>query len=161
MNRLDPIKPLPSHTRRQLMRSSAALGVSFLVGEAHATPLSLQEAVKAFTGGAHLNRGRVRIDIAALVDNGNTVPVSIHAQSPMTATDHVTALALFSEKNPQSETFVARMNHLAGRASVSTRIRLANSQTLTAVARMNDGSYWAHSAEVIVTIAACIEDADE
>lgn len=147
-------------TRRQLMRNGTALGAWLLVGQAQATPQSMKEAIAAFTNNAPLKRGLVKLEIAELIDNGNTVPVSISVDSPMTPQQHVVAIALFSEKNPESDAFVARMNHLAGRASVSTRIRLANSQTLIAVAKMNDGSCWMHSAEVIVTIAACIEDED-
>ena len=150
----------PHYTRRQLMRGGTALGAWLIVGEASATPQLLKEAMATFTGEAPVNRGRVKLDIAALIDNGNTVPVSISVDSPMTEAEHVTAIALFSEKNPESLAFMARMNHTAGRAAVSTRIRLANSQTIVAVAKMVDGSCWMHSAEVIVTIAACIEDED-
>ena len=147
-------------TRRQLMRNGTALGAWLLVGQAHATPQSMKEAIAAFTNNAPVQRGLIKLDIAELIDNGNTVPVSISVDSPMTPQQHVVAIALVSEKNPESDTFVARMNHLSGRAALSTRIRLANSQTLIAVAKMNDGSCWMHSAEVIVTIAACIEDED-
>ena len=148
------------YTRRQLIKGGTALGAWLIVGEAVATPQSMKEAMTEFTANTTLSRGRVKLEIAELIDNGNTVPVSIRVDSPMTEADHVTAIALFSEKNPESLAFLARMNHHAGRAAVSTRIRLANSQTIVAVAKMKDGSCWMHSAEVIVTIAACIEDED-
>ena len=148
------------YTRRQLIKGGTALGAWLIVGEAVATPQSMKEAMAEFTANTTPSRGRVKLEIAELIDNGNTVPVSIRVDSPMTEADHVTAIALFSEKNPESLAFLARMNHHAGRAAVSTRIRLANSQTIVAVAKMKDGSCWMHSAEVIVTIAACIEDED-
>ena len=149
------------HTsRRQLLQHGLGLGAWLLVGEALATPPEMQQAMQAFAQNATIQTGRVQLEIAELIDNGNTVPVTIRVQSPMTADNHVRAIALFAEKNPQSQAFEARMNHLAGRAQVSTRIRLANSQTIVALARMNDGSCWMHRVQVIVTIAACIEDDD-
>jgi sulfur-oxidizing protein SoxY len=75
----------------------------------------------------------------------------------MTAADHVSAIAIFNERNPQRDVAIFHFTPRSGRASVSTRIRLANSQTLIAVARMNDGSYWSTSVYVIVTLAGCIE----
>lgn len=149
-------------TRRQLMQHGLGLGLGacLWVRQAHATPAEMQEAMRTFAQGAALQIGRVQLEIAELIDNGNTVPVTIRVQSPMTAVDHVRAIALFSEKNPQSQAFEARLTPLSGRAQVSTRIRLANSQTLVALARMSDGSCWMHRVQVIVTIAACIEDDD-
>lgn len=145
--------------RRQLLQHGLATGACLLVRPSWAAPpIALQAALNAFAGSTPIMRGRVQLEVAELIDNGNTVPVRLSADSPMSETDHVSELALFSEKNPQSDTFVARLSPLSGRASVSTRIRLANSQTLVALARMSDGSCWMHSAEVIVTIAACIED---
>jgi sulfur-oxidizing protein SoxY len=104
-----------------------------------------------------LREGRVALDIAELVENGNTVPVTVRVTSPMTASDHVVGLALFNERNPQRDVVSARLGPRSGQARVSTRIRLATSQKLVAVARMNDGSCWSRSVDVIVTIAACIE----
>jgi sulfur-oxidizing protein SoxY len=75
----------------------------------------------------------------------------------MTAADHVVALALFNERNPQRDVFTARLGPRSGRARVSSRIRLATTQKLVAVARMRDGSCWSRTVDVIVTLAACIE----
>jgi sulfur-oxidizing protein SoxY len=76
----------------------------------------------------------------------------------MTAADHVTGLALFAERNPLPEVVAFTLGPRAGKSEVSTRIRLATSQQLVAIARLSDGSYWQHAAKVIVTLAACIED---
>ena len=119
--------------------------------------LALRAAVRAWTGGVEPRRGRVTIDIAPLVENGNSVPVTLGVDSPMSAADHVTALALFNERNPQREVIVAHFTPANGLAQLATRIRLATSQTLTAVARASDGSFWSRDVEVIVTLAACIE----
>jgi sulfur-oxidizing protein SoxY len=95
--------------------------------------------------------------VAQLVDNGNSVPLTVRVDSPMTATDHVTAIAIFNERNPQTEVATFTLGARAGKAEVSTRIRMATSQKLTAVARLSDGTFWSSTAGVIVTLAACIE----
>jgi sulfur-oxidizing protein SoxY len=128
-----------------------------LVRPVAATPADMAAAVAAFTGGVAPREGKVRFDIAQLIDNGNAVPVTVAVESAMTAADHVAAIAIFNEKNPQTDVAVFTLGPRAGKAEVSTRIRLATSQRLIAVARMNDGSCWSKSVDVIVTLAACIE----
>jgi len=135
---------------------AAGLG-SVLLRPAWGTPEALEAALREFTGGAPVREGRVRFEIAPLVENGNTVPITIAAESPMTAADHVQALAVFNSGNPQPQVAVFRFGPRAGRALVHTRIRLSDSQRLLAVARTSDGNYWSRSADVIVTIAACVE----
>lgn len=119
---------------------------------------SLAQAILAFTGGAPIEDGRVALDIPPLVENGNAVGVTVAVDSPMTAADHVRRIALFNEKNPQADVAVFHLGPRSGRARVATRIRLATSQTLAAVAEMSDGTYWSSKASIIVTLAACIED---
>jgi sulfur-oxidizing protein SoxY len=141
-----------SFSRRQL------LAVALLPAlPAAATPEALEAAIRAHTGGATLRSGRITIEIAELVENGNAVPLSVSVQSPMTAADHVRSLAVFTERNPQPEVAVFHLSPRSGRARVDTRIRLATSQPLVAVATMSDGSVWRHQVDVIVTLAACIE----
>jgi sulfur-oxidizing protein SoxY len=122
---------------------------------------TLDEAIRSFTGGAGLRDGRVKFDISPLVENGNAVPVSVTVDSPMTASDHVRRIALFNEKNPQADIAIFHLGPRAGRAHVATRIRLATSQTVVALAEMSDGSFWSSKADVIVTLAACIEDVSQ
>ncbi len=124
---------------------------------ARAAEPELAEAIRAWAGGAVPRQGRVALEIAPLVDNGNAVPVAVRVQSPMSAADHVTEIAIFNERNPQRDVLRALLGPWNGRAEVATRIRLATSQQLVALARMNDGSIWQHSVEVLVTLAACIE----
>lgn len=118
---------------------------------------SLQEAVAGFTGGAEVQEGRVTLEIAPLVENGNAVGLSVGVDSPMQPEDFVRRIGLFNERNPQADIAVFHLGPRAGRAAVSTRIRLATSQQVVAVAEMSDGSFWAQSGSVIVTLAACIE----
>lgn len=144
-------------SRRQLLAAGAGLGASVLVRPALATPEEMTTAIRAWTGGAAPRAGRVTLDIATLVDNGNTVPVTVRVDSPMSEASHVVAIALFNERNPQPDVARFQLGPRAGRAEVATRIRLATTQKLVAIARMNDGSYWSHTVEVIVTLAACLE----
>lgn len=122
-----------------------------------AAPAELAATVEAFAGGKLVAPGRVTLDVAALVDNGNSVPVTISVDSPMTAADHVTAIALFNERNPERDVAVFTLSPRSGRARVSTNIRLATSQKLVAVAQMSDGTFWSRSVDVVVVLAACIE----
>ena len=140
--------------RRKLLAASIALVVA---GPAFATPAEMAAAISAFTGGAAPTAGKVTLDVAALVDNGNAVPITVSVDSPMTAGDHVTSIAIFNERNPQTDVAKFTLGPRAGKAQVATRIRMATSQKLTAVARMSDGSFWSGSADVIVTLAACVE----
>jgi sulfur-oxidizing protein SoxY len=139
--------------RRVLLAATGAV----LVRPARATPAEMEAAIAAFTGGAPLHDGRVSLEIAPLVDNGNTVPVTDSVESPMSAAEHVQAIALFAGGNPQPPVALFRLGPRNGRARVDTRIRLATSQTVVALARLSDGSHWRHAVEVIVTLAACIE----
>lgn len=142
-------------------RDVLALGIG-LAGAGIARPASAQAdvlaaAVAAFAGNATVRPGRVKLEVAKLVDNGNVVPLSVSVESPMTIAEHVTAIAVFNEKNPQRDVAKFTLGPRSGKASVSTRIRLATSQKLIAVAALSDGSYWSDSADVIVVLAACIE----
>jgi sulfur-oxidizing protein SoxY len=126
-------------------------------GTSNAAADDLAAAISGFSGGAPVRPGRVTLDVAPLVENGNVVPINVSVESAMTQADHVTAIAVFNERNPQRDVVIFRLGERAGRASVSTRIRLATSQKLVAVAQMSDGSCWSHTVDVIVTLAACIE----
>ena len=126
-----------------------------LLPAARATPEAMAAAIRSFTGSTPLREGKVRIEVATLVDNGNTVPVSVSV--PGAASAEVAAIALFNERNPQSDVARFHFGPRAGARTVSTRIRLATSQQLVALARLSDGSQWSAHVDVIVTLAACIE----
>ena len=146
-----------NRTRRHIMLASTGLAASVLVHPALATGDELASAVTTYAGGQKVTPGKVKLEVAELVDNGNVVPITVSVDSPMTAANHVKAIAVFNEKNPQREVIKFMLGPRYGKASVSTRIRLATTQKLVAVAQMSDGTYWSHTVEVIVTLAACIE----
>lgn len=146
--------------RRQIIQAGAALWALQRLPAAQATPERLRAAVAALTGGAPVKAAmgeRLRLEIAELIDNGNTVPVAVEVQSPMTEAEHVRRIALFADANPQPEVAVFELGPANGRARVATRMRLATSQRVLALAQTSDGAWWQAQAEVIVTLAACIE----
>jgi sulfur-oxidizing protein SoxY len=144
-------------TPRRLILAAPALLLLLPPQPARASAEAMAEAMRAFTGGAAVAAGRVALEISPLVENGNTVPLSVIVQSPMTEADHVRAIAIFNERNPQPHVVTARFSRHSGRAMLATNIRLATSQTILAVAALSDGSFWSDSAQVIVTLAACLE----
>lgn len=119
---------------------------------------ALQTTLNRYIGGAAMRVGRVSLQIEPLVDNGNSVPVVVQLDSPMTAQDHVTRLAIFTEKNPELEVAEFVLSPLSGAARVATRIRLASTQHVVGVAKLSDGTCWVQVEHVIVTLSACIED---
>lgn len=139
----------------RLIVAGVAAGVSPL---SRATPSAMQLAIAAFSGGVVPQSGSMNLLVPELVENGNSVPVNVRVDSPMTERDHVRRIALFSEKNPQPQVVVFHLGPRSGRADVSTRIRLADSQRLVAIAELTEGRFVQTSVEVIVTLAACIEN---
>jgi sulfur-oxidizing protein SoxY len=123
-----------------------------------ATPETMASAIRAVTGGATVQSGKVKLDIPPLVENGNSVPMMVSVASPMAPEDHVRSIHVFNEKNPQPDVISFHLGPRAGKADISTRVRLADSQTVTAIAQMSDGTFWSDSADIIVTLAACTED---
>src|SRR6266699_3781630 len=117
-----------------------------------------REALRKVVGDAPVRRGRVKLQLPPLIDNGNSVPLSVAVESPMTVADHVKAIHVFTEKNPLPDVASVHLGPRAGRATLSTRVRLADTQSVTAIAQMNDGSFWSDSAEVVVTLSACLEE---
>ena len=151
--------------RRRFLRTAggaaAGLGLISLIGvdPARATPAAMAEAIRTVIGAAPVTEGRVKLELPPLSENGNTVPLTVTVESPMTAAEHVRAIHVFTEKNPQADVASFRFGPRAGRARVSTRIRLADTQTVVAVCELSDGSFWSGSATVVVTLAACLEEA--
>src|ERR1700738_3522292 len=146
-------------TRRKflgLAGSAAVLAVTLRPAEA--TPAMLTTALRNLVGGAVVRPGRVKLEVPPLVENGNTVPMTVSVQNPMTAEDHVKSIHVFNEKNPQPNIGNFYLCPHAGRAQASTPIRTADSQKVVAIARLPDDSFWSVSVNVVVTLAACTEE---
>ena len=146
-------------TRRDmLLAGMAGLGATLIrIEPAAATPESMKRAMQQVVGETPVRKGKVTIDVPTLVENGNTVALSIEVESPMTKDDYVKAIHVFNEKNPQPYVIAVHLGPSAGKAKIATRIRLADSQTLTAIAEMSDGTFWSATTDVVVTLAACVE----
>jgi sulfur-oxidizing protein SoxY len=150
-------------TRRRFLIDTAALaGVAGIwlplaTGPASATPASMRAAIRKVVGEAPVTKGRLKIDLPPLIENGNAVSLTVAVESPMSVEDHVKAIHVFTEKNPQPNVISVQLGPRAGRATFSSRIRLADSQKVIAIAQMSDGSFWSDEIEVIVTLAACLE----
>jgi sulfur-oxidizing protein SoxY len=149
----------PGATRRAVLLGTLAgsVVVTIRLEPAQATPERMRTAIRNVVGEASIRKGRVELEVPPLVENGNTVALSVAVDSPMTATDYVKALHVFNEKNPQPNVISVHLGPRAGKAKISTRFRLADSQMVTAIAEMSDGTFWSASADVIVTLAACVE----
>ena len=134
---------LPQHATAQLTR----------------TPLNnMPEVIRQLTGGAAITPGRVKLDVPPLVENGHLVPLAVIGLSTVTASDYVSEIHVFTDKNPLPEMISFHLGPRAGRAAIATRVRLADTENVVAIARMSDGSYWSDTAFVIVTLAACLEE---
>jgi sulfur-oxidizing protein SoxY len=141
-------------TRRLVLLGGAGFS---LAPTAVASPAAMDDAIRNLVGEATIQRGKVTLELPPIVENGNVVPLTVSVDSPMSEANHVTAIHIFNEKNPQPYVATFNLGPRVGRAAVSTRIRLADSQRVVAIARLNDGSFWSESADVIVTLAACAE----
>ena len=124
---------------------------------ADALPAKLVPLIREATGGVLPQVGRVSLTLPTLAESGHSVRLRVRVESPMTRQAHVKRIHLFSEKNPRPVIARFSLGPQAGRAEVHTRIRLAGTQQVVAVAVMNDGTAWMASAEVVVTAAACVE----
>ena len=144
-------------SRREFLIGSVGIGLVSAL-PVSATPAMLEEAIHNVVGESNLQKGKVTLDVPPLVENGNAVPVTIIVDSPMSEADHVKAIHLFNEKNPQPHVISVMVGPRAGKARVATRIKLADAQRIVGIAEMSDGSFWTGEANVIVTIAACVED---
>jgi sulfur-oxidizing protein SoxY len=152
-----------SPSRRDVLHAAGALAGScallrLSVRPAAATPEMMRDAVRKAIGEAAVNAGKVKLDLPPLVENGNSVPCTVAVDSAMTAADYVKAIHVFNEKNPQPNVISVKLGPRAGRAEFSTRIRLADSQTVTAIAELSDDTFWSGAVDVIVTLAACVEE---
>jgi sulfur-oxidizing protein SoxY len=115
------------------------------------------EAIAKIVGSSIPRDGRVKLVIPPLVESGNLVVLKVAIQSPMTNVDYVKAVHIISEANPSPNIFTAYFTPHSGRAELTTRVRLADSQRVWAIAQMSDGSYWQGYADTLVTLSACTE----
>jgi len=148
----------PLATRRTVLAAVGGAGLALAVRPAQATPETMKSAIRQVVGEAAVKPGRIKLDLPPLVENGNTVAMAVTVDSPMTANDYVKAIHVFTEKNPQPNVISAKLGPRSGKAEIQTRVRLADTQTVTAICEMSDGSFWSNTIDVIITLGACLED---
>ena len=152
------LEPCPSRTRRRLLQSAVAFAlVPWLPANAAADELPEIPALATFLAGRKPRLARVHLALPQLADNGQTVPMKVSVDGPFAPGPRVTAINLFSEANPVPEMAVFEFPVAVDRAEVDSRVRLATTQRIVAVATMSDGALYAAAAEVIVTIAGCMD----
>ena len=148
----------PLHRRRILtiaIGAAAAAASSAAPGPAFAAKNDADELIKKFTGGKTAAEGRVRLDLPEIAENGNTVPMTVSVESPMTEQSYVSDVLIVAEGNPRGGIATFHFSPASGVAEVNTRIRLAETQNVIAIAKMNDGTVFKTSKQVKVTIGGC------
>jgi sulfur-oxidizing protein SoxY len=153
-------------SRRRWLQHSASLGLAWSTVQAspaYAQKMesgelkTLAQMISPITHGAKLLQQDVSISAPVLADNGSLVPLGVQVQSPMTQQDHVTHLYLLSQRNPVTRMAVFHMGPWNGRAEINTRVRLAGTQAVVALARLSSGEFRYAQADIIVTESACVD----
>ena len=150
---------MPSRSRRRFIVGAAA-GVVLAQSRMPRAQLAIQPLeplIAKLTGGAPVHEGRVSVNIPRLADNGHAVPLKITVSSPMDEREFVKTIHVLSERNPRPLVAAFHLNPHAGRAEVTTRVRLNGSQRVVVIAELSDGTYWSGSAQVEVTETACLD----
>jgi len=144
-------------TRRGAIVTALGAGTGLLLGlgGAPAGPVEASAEIARFSGGLIGRPGSITIDLPAIAENGNSVPLSVAVDSPMTIADHVTEVLLIADRNPRPVIATFRFTPLMGRAEASTRIRLAATQNVIVLAKTNRGELFADQKSVKVTIGGC------
>jgi len=130
----------------------AVSGIAF---PAFAAKNDSDDLIKKFTGGKLPMKGKVKLDLPEIAENGNAVPMTVSVESPMTEESHVTEVLIVADANPNGAVAVFHFSPASGAAEANTRIRLAETQNVIAVAKMNDGSVFTDARQVKVTIGGC------
>jgi sulfur-oxidizing protein SoxY len=144
--------------RRQALALGAGAATVAMLGASSAPALAnndAEETIKKFTGGKTAVQGKIKLDLPEIAENGNTVPMTVTVESPMTEQSHVTEVLIVADENPRSGIATFHFSPASGVAEANTRIRLAATQDVIAVAKMNDGSVFMTSKQVKVTIGGC------
>ena len=151
------LESVPAISRRDCLAVLAAFGLAPW-SSAFAEPEQADAAIRALVGDARVRSGRIALELPPLVENGHSVVLTVKVQSPMTEQDHVRSVHLFAEGNPLPSILTTYFTPRSGRAVLTSRVRLAQSQRIWAIAAMSDGSFWQTSAETLVTLSACTEE---
>lgn len=146
-------------SRRQVLSlAGTAVAVCAVSGTpfpAFAAKNDSDDLIKKFTDGKEPVKGKVKLDLPEIAENGNAVPMTVSVESPMTEESHVTEVLIVADANPNGAVATFHFSPASGVAEANTRIRLAETQNVIAIAKMNDGSVFTDSRQVKVTIGGC------
>lgn len=133
----------------------ALMAAALVPGRAFAKPEDAEKLIAEYTGGKSVSEGRVTLQLPQIAENGNTVPVTVEVDSPMSANDFVKKIHIISEGNPTPYVATFNLTPMTGKAEVSARMRMARTQNVVALAEMSDGSFYAAKQQIKVTIGGC------
>ena len=145
-------------TRRQAMVIGAGTFAAALLGgsiDQASAANNADELINKFTGGKSPATDRVKLDLPEIAENGNTVPMTVMVESPMSEQSYVETVLVVADGNPNAGVATFHFSPASGAAEANIRIRLATSQNVIAIAKMNDGSLFTASKQVKVTIGGC------
>jgi len=145
----------PARARRRVLGALAAGACLLIVKPARATPEELAAALREDFGARPITPGKVTLELPKLAENGAVVPVTVIVDSPMTERDYVKSIHLFAEKNPLPRILEVQLGPHNGKARVASRIRIADSQQITAVAVLSNDTLWSAAVQVEVTVSGC------
>jgi sulfur-oxidizing protein SoxY len=147
---------MSSFTRRGALLLGAGLTVTLVaIDEGAATPADADAEIAKFTGGKATEGGKIAIDLPEIAENGNTVPLSIKVDSPMTAADYVSEIRVVGDANPNAGIVKFHLTAASGRADVGTRIRLGGTGNVTVLAKTSTGKFYVERKMVKVTVGGC------
>jgi sulfur-oxidizing protein SoxY len=151
------MKPVHRRDMMKIVGAGAVTGIvaTMLPNLAMADAASAAAAVKKAAGGKTPASGKITLELPQIAENGNTVPIGFEVESPMTDSNYVKTVHIFADKNPNPQVAVLHFTAGSGRAKASTRMRMAKTQNVIAVAEMSDGSVYMAKSEVKVTIGGC------
>ena len=142
-------------TRRKFIANTVGIAAALGSTAAFAKPEDVAAAIKAMAGDAEVVAGGITLKAPEIAENGNSVPISVSVDSPMTADSYVESIAVFAEGNPLPDVITFNFTPASGEAFASTRMRLATTQNVVAVAKMSDGTVISDTRNVKVTIGGC------
>lgn len=143
--------------RRKLLGSTLGVAATALLGTSRvfATAEDVEAAIKSIAGDAEVGSGALTLTAPEIAENGNSVPISVNVDSPMTSDAYVESVAIFADGNPNPEVATFHFTPASGEAFATTRMRLAKTQNVVAVAKLSDGTVVSDTRNVKVTIGGC------
>ncbi len=145
-------------TRRQALALGSGAVVTLTIGDVaplFATPAEADAEIAKFTGGKAMDKGKISIDLPEIAENGNTVPLQVTVESPMTDKDYISDILVVADGNPRPGIATFHLTPMSGKATASTRIRLQTTENIIVVAKTNDGKFFTDRKQVKVTIGGC------